>query len=474
MNYNKTNNIFGWLAFLIASITYTLTLEPSASFWDCGEFIACIYRLQVAHQPGAPLFTMIGKAFSLLSFGNVHKVAYWTNMASALASGATIMFLFWSITALTKKLLIKKDGDYNLTNMILIMGAGMVGALAYTYSDTFWFSAVESEVYAESSLCTAIVFWAILKWDAHADEPYADRWLVFIAYIMGLSIGIHLLNLLVIPAIAVVIYFRRSKSITGWGTVWAFLLGCVALGVVLWGIIQYTVKGAAYFDLVFVNGLNMGFGSGAVTFYILLIGAIIAGLYYTIKPNNTYIFAAAVIMVLLFTVCGSAISAASGVIGFIFSLGVILLLEYVVKIRQKRYILNMILMSTLFILFGYSSFVMLIIRAKAGTNLNNSDPEDAFTLNGYLNRDQYGDTPLMYGQYLMLKPLTRLMALKYIAMVKPDMRLQATNKTPFTTITLSSRVFIKMTNPTRCSFTVTGCSWVPINRHHLYITWPSF
>jgi len=216
MNYNKTNNIFGWLAFLIASITYTLTLEPSASFWDCGEFIACIYRLQVAHQPGAPLFTMIGKAFSLLSFGNVHKVAYWTNMASALASGATIMFLFWSITALTKKLLIKKDGDYNLTNMILIMGAGMVGALAYTYSDTFWFSAVESEVYAESSLCTAIVFWAILKWDAHADEPYADRWLVFIAYIMGLSIGIHLLNLLVIPAIAVVIRLRG--------------FGCCALG----------------------------------------------------------------------------------------------------------------------------------------------------------------------------------------------------------------------------------------------------
>ena len=180
MNYNKINNIFGWVAFVIATLTYVLTLEPSASFWDCGEFIACIYRLQVAHQPGAPLFTMIGKVFSLLSFGDIHRVAYWTNIASALASGATILFLFWSITALGRKLLIKKEGDENITNIILIMGAGLVGALAYTYSDTFWFSAVESEVYAQSSLCTAIVFWAILKWDAHADEPHADRWLVFI------------------------------------------------------------------------------------------------------------------------------------------------------------------------------------------------------------------------------------------------------------------------------------------------------
>ena len=205
MNYNKINNIFGWVAFVIATLTYVLTLEPSASFWDCGEFIACIYRLQVAHQPGAPLFTMIGKVFSLLSFGDIHRVAYWTNIASALASGATILFLFWSITALVRKLLIKKEGDENISNIILIMGAGLVRALAYTYSDSFCFSAVESEVYAQSSLCTAIVFWAILKWDAHADEPHADRWLVFIAYVMGLSIGVHLLNLLVIPAIAIVI-----------------------------------------------------------------------------------------------------------------------------------------------------------------------------------------------------------------------------------------------------------------------------
>jgi hypothetical protein len=398
MNYTKTNNIFGWVAFLIASLTYILTLEPSASFWDCGEFIACIYRLQVAHQPGAPLFTMIGKIFSLLSFGDIHKVAYWTNIASALASGATILFLFWSITALAKKIIIKKDSDYNATSLILIMGAGMVGALAYTFSDTFWFSAVESEVYAQSSLCTAIVFWAILKWDAHADEPYADRWLVFIAYVMGLSIGVHLLNLLVIPAIAVLIYFRRTKVTTAWGTIWSFLLGIVALGVVLWGIIQYSVKGAAYFDLFFVNTLKLGFGLGAIVFFVLLITAIVLAIYYTIKPVTAYIIASAVILMVLFTISGSYV-------GFIVGAVIIGLLEYVVKVRRKRYIFNIALISVLFILFGYSSFVMLVIRAKAGTNLNNSDPEDAFTLNSYLNRDQYGDTPLLYGQYFDAKAI---------------------------------------------------------------------
>jgi hypothetical protein len=353
MNYHKVNNYFGWWAFFIALLTYTLTLEPSASFWDCGEFIACIYRLQVAHQPGAPLFTMIGKVVTLLSLGDNTKVAWWANMTSALASAATILFLFWTITALAKKILVKKAEDLTFANLILIMGAGMVGALAYTYSDTFWSSAVESEVYAQSSLCTAIVFWAILKWDTHADEPYADKWIVFIAYIMGLSIGIHLLNLLVIPPIALVICFRRSKNSTIQGAIGAFLLGCVILGAILWGIIQYSVKGAAFADLFFVNTLGFGFGNGAITFYVVLFALIIAGIYYT-------------------TV-------------------------------KKHFTLNTILVCAAFIFFGYSSFIMIVIRAKAGTNLNNSDPQDAFTLNSYLNRDQYGDTPLLYGQYFDAK-----------------------------------------------------------------------
>jgi hypothetical protein len=398
MNYNKINNAFGWLAFIIAAVTYTLTLEPSSSFWDCGEFIACIYRLQVAHQPGAPLFTMLGKVVSLLSLGDVTKVAYWTNMASALASAATILFLFWSITALTKKILVKQAEDLHLTNIILIIGSGLVGALAYAFSDTFWFSAVESEVYAQSSLCTAVVFWAILKWDAHADEPGADKWIIFIAYIMGLSIGIHLLNLLVMPAIALVIYFRKSKNVTTWGTVKALLIGCVAVGAVLWGIIQYTVKGAAFSDLFFVNTLGMSFGSGAIIFFLLLIATIVTGIYYTVKPSLPAIITAAICFTLVLII-------SAGIIGFIAAAVIIGLLEYVVKIRERRFALNTFLVCTAFILFGYSSFVMIVIRAKAGTNLNNSDPQDAFALNGYLNRDQYGDTPLLYGQFFDSKPI---------------------------------------------------------------------
>ncbi|MBE9584689.1 DUF2723 domain-containing protein [Mucilaginibacter sp. JRF] len=392
MNYNKINNLFGWLAFLIATITYVLTLEPSTSFWDCGEFIACIYRLQVAHQPGAPLFTMIGKAFSLLSLGDNTKVAYFTNMASALSSSATILFLFWTITALAKKLLVKPGVQITTANLILIIGAGLVGSLAYTFSDTFWFSAVESEVYAESSLCTAIVFWAILKWEAHADEPHANRWIVFIAYVMGLSIGIHLLNLLVIPAIALVIYFRKTEKATSGGALLWFFGGIVAVAFVLWGVIQFTVKGAAFSDLFFVNTLGMGFGTGAVTFFVLLVALLITGIYYTINPVKPAILAAAVLFVLL-----AGIS--SGIIGLIVAIAVLAFLEYVVKIREKRFALNSFLVCLAFILFGYSSFVMIVIRAKAGTNLNNSDPQDAFALNSYLNRDQYGDTPLMYGQF---------------------------------------------------------------------------
>ncbi|MFD0763814.1 DUF2723 domain-containing protein [Mucilaginibacter lutimaris] len=392
MNYNKINNIFGWAAGIIASITYILTLEPSTSFWDCGEFIACIYRLQVAHQPGAPLFTMIGKVFSLLSFGDNMKVAYFTNMASALASGATILFLFWTITALAKKLVVKAGQEITPTNIIQIIGAGLVGALAYTWSDTFWFSAVESEVYAQSSLCTAIVFWAILKWENHADEERADKWIIFIAYVMGLSIGIHLLNLLVIPAIALVIYFRRAKNVTTPGTIWAFVLGVVTVAMILWGVIQFTVKGAAFSDLLFVNSLGMGFNTGAIIFYLLVIGTLATGIIYTINGEKTYMWAAIACFIL-------AIGFSAGIIGLVAGAAILALLEYVIKVRERRVALNRVLICAVFILFGYSSFVMIVIRAKAGTNLNNSDPQDAFALNSYLNRDQYGDTPLLYGEY---------------------------------------------------------------------------
>ncbi len=391
MKYHKINNLFGWLAFLIAAITYILTLEPYASFWDCGEFIACAYRLQVAHQPGAPLFTMIGKVFSLLAADKAH-VAYLINMSSGLASAATIMFLFWTITALAKKIVVKEASEIGLNKTILIIGAGLVGSLAYAWSDTFWFSAVESEVYAQSSLCTAIVFWAIMKWDAHADEPGADKWIVFIAYVMGLSIGIHLLNLLAIPAIACVYYFRRTKKATARGTITAVFVGVIIVAAVLWGIIQYVVKGAAYADLLFVNTFNFSFWSGATVFFVLIVITMTAGIIYTIKPAKPTILVAAIAFVLLLTISG-------GIVGGIVGIAIVAFLEYIVKIREKKYALNMILTCTVFILFGYSSFAMLVIRAKANTNLNNSDPDNAFALLGYLNRDQYGDTPLLYGQY---------------------------------------------------------------------------
>jgi len=347
MNYSKINNITGWICFAIATLSYILTLEPSVSFWDCGEFIASALKMQVVHQPGAPLFLMIERFFSLFAFGDTTKVAYFMNVGSAVASGATILFLFWTITALAKKMLVKENEEISKANLIAIMGSGIVGALAYTYSDSFWFSAVEAEVYALSSLFTAIVFWAILKWEAVADEPRADRWLLFIAYIMGLSIGIHLLNLLTIPAIAFVYYFKKTKKATTPGIIKTALAGILILAVIQYGIIQYLVSFGAYFDLFFVNTLGMGFGTGVVFFAIVLVTALVWGIRYSIK-------------------------------------------------HQKK-VLNLALLSTALIIFGYGSFAMIIIRAKANPNLNNSDPDNAFSFLGYLNREQYGDRPLLFG-----------------------------------------------------------------------------
>ena len=348
MNYSKTNNSIGWICFFIATLTYILTLEPSVSFWDCGEFIASALKMQVVHQPGAPLFLMIQRFFSLLAMGDVNKVAYFMNVGSAIASGATILFLFWTITALAKKVLINAGEEITSSKMISIMGAGLVGALAYTFSDSFWFSAVESEVYALSSLFTAIVFWAILKWEAIADEPHADKWLLFIAYIMGLSIGIHLLNLLTIPAIAFVYYFKKTKQASTKGIFKTFGIGILILAVIQYGIIQYLVSLGAYFDLFFVNTLGLGFGSGVLVFALIVIVSLTLGIRYSIK-------------------------------------------------HQKR-ILNLALLSTVLVIFGYASFAMIVIRAQAKPNLNNSDPDNAFSFLSYLNREQYGDRPLLFGQ----------------------------------------------------------------------------
>ena len=345
--YNKLNNLLGWLCFVIATATYVLTLEPTTSFWDTGEFISAAYKMQIVHQPGAPLFLMIQNIFSNLALGNPERIAYWMNFGSAISSALTILFLFWTITALARKVLVKENKETDQATLIKIMGAGLVGALAYTFSDTFWFSAVESEVYAMASLCTAIVFWAILKWDAHADEPDSNRWLILIAYVMGLSIGVHLLNLLTIPALALVIYYRKKENTTTKGAIGALIAGCIVLALILWGIIQYLIKGAAYFDYFFVNILGTGFGFGVIIFVALIIGGTVYGIIYSIKRN--------------------------------------------------RKLLNLGFLCFAFIIIGYSSFSMILIRAKADPTLNNSDPDNAFSFLSYLNREQYGDDPLLIG-----------------------------------------------------------------------------
>lgn len=355
MNYNKINNWLGWICAAIATLTYILTAERTTSWWDTGEFIASAYKMQIVHQPGAPLFLMIQNIFGNLAMGDVTQIAFWMNIGSAVCSGLTILFLFWTITALGKKVYTRlSDVEVSQEGIIRIMAAGAVGALAYTFSDTFWFSAVESEVYAMSSLCTAVVFWAILKWETRADQPGGDRWLVLIAYVMGLSIGVHLLNLLVIPAIALVIYFRRTQKVTTGGVWKALFLGVLVLALILWGVIQYLIKFAAFFDLFFVNSLGMGFGSGVTVFALLVIGALVYGIWYSIK--------------------------------------------------KAKPILNIALVCLGFIIFGYSSFAMILIRAKANPTLNNSDPDNAFTFLSYLNREQYGDEPLFKGKFFDARP----------------------------------------------------------------------
>jgi hypothetical protein len=424
MQYKKINNLFGWLCFAIASATYILTLERSVSFWDCGEFISCAYRLQVSHQPGYPLFAMLGKAFSLLSFGDHTKVAYFTNLMSALASGATIMFLFWTITALAKKMLIKPGEAIENSKLILIMGAGLVGALAFTYTDTFWFSAVETIVFALSALCTAIVFWAILKWDAHADEPGADKWIVLIAYMIGLSIGIHLLNLLTIPAITMVYYFRRSKKIAIKSGVIAFLISILILGLVQFGIRGYTIYFAAWADFFFVNSLGFKFGSGAAIFFILLVALLAGGIWYSI--------------------------------------------------RHKKPLLNLALLCTAFIYFGYSSFTYIPIRAAAGTDLNNSHPDNAFTLYGYLNRIQYGETPLLSGPYFDAKIVDENKAALFTGRAVPDMKKQVRTWIMFTTTPRCCPACgapnPMPTMPRTYNFINNGYSWAMGNRQVSQIT----
>lgn len=345
-NFKQLNNIVGWFTFAVAAITYLLTIEPTASFWDCGEFITTSFKLEVGHPPGAPFFMIMGKFFSILG-GSAKNAAVMINSMSALASAFTILFLFWTITHLAKKL-IKPEGEYTTGQLIAILGSGVVGALSYTFSDTFWFSAVEGEVYASSSLFTAAVFWAILKWEDSADEPHANRWIILIAYLMGLSIGVHLLNLLAIPAIVFVYYFRKYKA-TRNGVIISLIASLLILGVVMYGIIPGVITIATWFELMFVNGVGLPFNTGVIIYAILLVGGIVYGIWYTVQ--------------------------------------------------KKMVLWNTILLGVLVILIGYSSFAMIVIRSSANPPMDQNSPDNVFALLGYLNREQYGDRPLVYGQY---------------------------------------------------------------------------
>ena len=355
MSFKKLNNIVGWFVFLIATVVYVLTLENTVSWWDCGEYISTAYKLQVGHPPGAPLFQMIGRFFSLFAFGDVTKVALMINLMSALCSSFTILFLFWTITHLSKKMWMKDGDAAPLSNKVAVLATGVIGALAYTFSDSFWFSAVEGEVYAMSSLFTAITFWAILKWEEVADEPYHYRWLIFIAYLIGLSIGVHLLNLLCIPAVVYVVYFKKYDKITLKGFMVAGLISVALVGLIQVVIIPAIVSLCGKFELFFVNTLNTPFNVGTIVYFILLTAMIVLGIYF----SNKY----------------------------------------------KMVILNVVVLSFMFILIGYSSFFMLVIRANANTPINENEPSEAVSMLSYLKREQYGSWPLLRGPYYMAKPI---------------------------------------------------------------------
>jgi hypothetical protein len=393
--YNLLNNIFGWIAFVIAAITYLLTIEPTASFWDCGEFITSSYKMEVGHPPGAPFFNLTAKFFSLFASDASH-VAKMINSMSALLSAATILFLFWSITHLAKKLICQDETkEITLGQTIAIIGSGLVGSLIYTFSDTFWFSAVEAEVYGFSSMFTALVFWLILKWESHADKPNSDKWIILIAYMVGLSIGVHLLNLLCIPAMVLVYYFKKAKTADLKGTLLA-LLGSFGLIVVLmYGIIPGFTKVGGWFELFFVNALGFSYNTGALIYLLVLVGTIIWSLYETMRKKIN-IGRTRISFILCLSLAGVPFIG-SNIILWIILFGAIAGYIFTRKTVNLR-LVNTSVLSLMVILIGFSTYALIPIRSSANTPMDQNSPEDVFTLAEYLNREQYGETPLFYGK----------------------------------------------------------------------------
>ena len=402
--YKLVNNVLGWLTFLVAAFVYCSTIEPTASFWDCPEFITTGYKLEVGHPPGAPFFMLTANLFSQFA-SDPTQVAKMVNTMSALLSATTILFLFWSITHLARKLILKDWSEMTMGKLIAIEASGLVGALIYTFSDTFWFSAVEGEVYAYSSAFTAIVFWLILKWEDHADEPHSDRWLVLIAYMTGLSIGVHLLNLLCIPAIVLVYCYRRYPHIELKGSLLALLASFVIVAGVLYGVVPGIITVAGWFELLFVNQLGCPFNTGEIVYIILLVAIVIWAIYesYTdrnFKRQNLSFTLAVGMLGIPFRGMGWG----AAIVGIIILAAIYFGLNYrkktdkqlvpVVSARFK----NTALLCMLMLMIGYSSYAVIVIRSSANPPMDQNSPEDVFTLGSYLSRDQYGDSPLLYGQ----------------------------------------------------------------------------
>ena len=398
--YKTVNNLVGWITFLIAATVYCMTIEPTASFWDCPEFITTAYKLEVGHPPGAPFFMLTANLFTQF-VSDPALVAKMVNYMSALMSGACILFLFWSITHLVRKLVITDETNITRGQLITVMGSGLVGALAYTFSDTFWFSAVEGEVYAYSSMFTAIVFWLILKWEDVADQPHSDRWIILIAYLTGLSIGVHLLNLLCLPAIVLVYYYKKVPGANAKGSLLALAGSMVLVAAVLYGIVPGVAKVGGWFELLFVNSLGMPFNTGVIVYVALLAAAIIWGIYESYneksrtRMNLSFLLTIAMLGIPFYG------HGASAVIIGILVLGVLAAYLFASKLNEKIRMsartMNTALLCTMMIMVGYSSYALIVIRSVANTPMDQNSPEDIFTLGEYLGREQYGTRPLFYG-----------------------------------------------------------------------------
>ena len=398
--FKLVDNVLGWLTFFIAAFVYCSTIEPTASFWDCPEFITTGYKLEIGHPPGAPFFMLTANLFSQFA-SDPSQVALMVNTMSALLSATSILFLFWTITHLTRKLILKDWSSLTTAKLIAIEASGLVGALIYTFSDTFWFSAVEGEVYAYSSAFTAVVFWLILKWEDHADEPHSDRWLVLIMYMTGLSIGVHLLNLLCVSAIVLVFYYRKFPNANLKGSLIALLISFVLIAAILYGVVPGIVTVGGWFELFFVNTLGCPFNTGVIVYVMLLVAAVIWAIYesYTGKSfrrtNVSFLLAVAMLGVPFYGYGWSA---------FFTGIVVLAILWFVVNRKKDKKplvsarIKNTALLCMLMLMIGYSSYAVIVIRSSANPPMDQNSPEDIFTLGSYLSRDQYGDNPLAYGQ----------------------------------------------------------------------------